>query len=59
MFGKKFSTKFSNHVSNLCYWPKSSRKETSITLLKLLLNAMIMNIKIHNILDIIEYFQRL
>jgi hypothetical protein len=44
----------SNHVSNLCSWPKSSRKETNVTFLKLFLNAMIRNIKIHNIFDIID-----
>jgi hypothetical protein len=33
---------------------KSSRKGTNTTFLKCFLNAMITNIKIHNILDIIE-----
>jgi hypothetical protein len=51
---KKFLKKFSNHVSNLCSWPKSSKKGTSVIFLKLFLNAMIKNIKIHNILDIIQ-----
>jgi hypothetical protein len=34
--------------------PKSSRKKPNVTFLKLFLNAMIRNIKIHNIFDIIE-----
>ncbi len=33
---------------------KSSRKGTNVTFLKLFLNAMIRNIKINNITDIIE-----
>jgi hypothetical protein len=33
---------------------KSSRKKTNNTFLKLILNAMIRNIKIHNTLNIIE-----
>jgi len=33
---------------------KNSRKGNNITLFKLFLNAMIINIKIQNILDIIE-----
>ncbi len=33
---------------------KSSRKKTSVTFLKLFLNALFRNIKIYNILDIIE-----
>jgi hypothetical protein len=39
---------------NVCSRQKSSRKKTNITFLKHFLNAMIKNIKIHNILDIIE-----
>jgi hypothetical protein len=34
--------------------PKSSNEKTSIMFLKLFQNAVIKNIKIHNILDIIE-----
>jgi hypothetical protein len=34
-----------------------SRKTTSISFLKLDINAMIKNIKIHNILDITEIFK--
>jgi hypothetical protein len=45
---------FINHVSFFCFWPKSSRKKIGIIFLKLFVNAIIMNIKIHNILDIIE-----
>jgi len=59
MFRKKISKKLSNHVSNLCYYPKNSREGSNITFLKLFLNAMIMNIKIHNIFEIIEIFQKL
>ncbi len=33
---------------------KNSKKRTSVTFLKLFLNVMIRNIKIHNIRDIIE-----
>jgi hypothetical protein len=33
---------------------KNSKKRTSVTFLKLFLNVMIRNIKIHNIHDIIE-----
>jgi hypothetical protein len=33
---------------------KNLRKETNVTFLELFLNAMIRNIKIHNIFDIIE-----
>jgi hypothetical protein len=46
--------KFINHVPNLCSWPKSSRKKKGDTFLKLFLNVMIKNIKIFNIIDIIE-----
>ncbi len=49
-----FIKKKFNHVPNLCSWPKDSRKKTNIMFLKLFLNAMITNIKIHNILNIIE-----
>ncbi len=50
---KKIHKKISNHVSNLCSLPKSSKKGINVMFLKLFLNAMISNIKIHNILDII------
>ncbi len=42
---KKFPRKFASHASNLCFRPKSSRKETNGTFVKLFLNAMIRNIK--------------
>jgi hypothetical protein len=38
----------------LCSSPKSSRKRTSFTFLKLFVNAMIKNIKIQNIFNVIE-----
>jgi hypothetical protein len=46
--------KFSNQVSNFWSEQNISRKITSATFLKLFLNAIIMNIKIHNIRDIIK-----
>ncbi len=50
---KKLLRKFSNHVSNLCSNQKIQGKVAIVTFLKLFLNAMIRNIKIHNIFDII------
>jgi len=38
----------------IVFLTKSSRKVTNITFLKLFLNAMIWNIRIHNNIDIIE-----
>jgi hypothetical protein len=39
---------------NVCSWAKKSRKKANNTFLKLFLNAMIRNIKIEYILNIIE-----
>jgi len=51
---KLLPRKFSNHVSNLCFWLKSSKIGTSVMFVKNFLNAMIRNIEIHNILDVIK-----
>jgi hypothetical protein len=51
---KKITRKFLKHVSNLCFLFKSSRKGNNITSLKLFINVMIRNLKIHSVLNIIE-----
>jgi hypothetical protein len=54
MTSKLFEEKQFQNFLNLCFQPKSSRKRTNAMFLKLFLNAMIRNMKIHNIYDIIE-----
>jgi len=51
---KSFIKSFIYHVPNLCSRPKSSRKKNRCYVLEFFLNAMIRNIKKHNIFDTIE-----
>ncbi len=39
----------------MCFRPKSSRKKIGTTFLRLFLNAMIRNMKIHNVLILLRF----
>ncbi len=51
---KNSQENFRNCLLSFCSYPKSLKKGTRVTFLKHFLNAMIINIKVHSIINIIE-----